>query len=355
MATIKEIAKACNVSIATVSNVLNNRKKVNENTKKLILETAKQMEYVPNYMAKNLKQKETKVIGIITEDLTVFNCPEIVDGIHAYLEEVNYSFLLGNLRLYKKYGNKFYVSEEYRNQISEEFRMMQAKQVDGIIYIGAHSREIRCLPNDINIPVVLAYGRSSDPEVLSVIFDDEKASYDAASLLIKRGHQKIGIIAGDYKSIHTDERLLGYQRALYEHKLLYNPELVYYGDWEKISGYEGAKKLCREGVTAIFSMNDIMACGIYEYAKEADIIIGKDLSIIGFDNRDMCPELQPSLATVALPLYKIGRKASELIIKLIKKEDDYDKNIIKIACEIIERDSISKTFKTGTNISNNIE
>jgi len=346
MATIKEIANACNVSIATVSNVLNGKKSVSEKTKKRILETAKRMEYVPNYMAKNLKQKETKVIGIITEDLTVFNCPEIVDGIHTCLEEENYSFLLGNLRLYKKYGNEFYSTEEYHEEVEEEFRIMQAKQVDGIIYIGAHSREIHCIPEDISIPVILAYGISRNKSIPSVIFNDEKAAYDATTALIEKGYEKIGVITGEDKSIHTMERLLGYQRALFDHKILYNPGLVFHGNWERVSGYNGARKLLQEGATGIFAMNDIMAAGIYDYASETEVVIGKELAVIGFDDREICDAFKPSLSTLALPLYEIGRKAAKLILDTLKnKPEPKEEQIFKIDCKVIERESSSKTFK----------
>ena len=107
MANIKEVAEACEVSIATVSNIFNGKGRVSEETKERIIRIAKEMNYVPNIMAKNLKQRRSNVIGIITEDLTVFNSVGIVDGIHEFLEEQGYSFLLGNLRLYKKYNFEF--------------------------------------------------------------------------------------------------------------------------------------------------------------------------------------------------------------------------------------------------------
>lgn len=343
MATIKEIAKACNVSIATVSNVLNDTKKVSEPLKLLILETARSMEYVPNYMAKNLKQKETRVIGIIAEDLTVFNCPEIVDGIHTYLEEVNYSFLLGNLRLYKKYGNKFYSTEEYKQQVENEFRIMQAKQVDGIIYIGAHSRKLNCIPVELALPVVVAYGISNNNKIPSVIFNDEKAAFEATSLLIGEGHSVIGLITGDENSIHTKERLLGYQSALFKNKILYNPELVYQGNWERVTGYDGARKLVGETVTAIFSMNDIMAGGVYDYACEKGLRIGSDLSLIGFDNRELGEAFYPALSTMALPLHEIGRKAAQSIINILRGNAvSENEMLIRIDCRSIERKSIGK-------------
>ena len=98
MATIKEIAKLCNVSIATVSNVLNGKPGASEETQRLILEAVEKLYYTPNAFAQRLKQKGSATIGIITEDLTAFNTPELVDGVHFACEQHGYEIILGNLR-----------------------------------------------------------------------------------------------------------------------------------------------------------------------------------------------------------------------------------------------------------------
>ena len=94
MATIKEIAKACHVSVATVSNILNKKPGASEATRELVLKTAKEMDYMPNYVAKNLKTKNTRSIGVIAEDMTIFSIPDIIDGITEYCEEADYQILL---------------------------------------------------------------------------------------------------------------------------------------------------------------------------------------------------------------------------------------------------------------------
>lgn len=346
MATIKEIAKACNVSIATVSNILNGKENAGPKTRKIVLNMADELGYVPNYMAKNLKQHRTKLIGIITEDLTVFNCPEIVDGIHDYLEAAGYNFVLGNLRLYKKYNNDFIASEEYRSQVENEFRIMEAKQIEGIIYVCAHSRVVHFIPEKAAVPVVLAYGKSDNPNYPAVVYNDEQGAYDAVSELIKRGRKSIGVITGEEKSSHTRQRMTGYQRALFEHKILFDPGMIYHGNWERESGYSGAEYLTGRGTDAIFSMNDMMAAGIYDYAAEKQIKIGEDLSLIGFDNREICEVFRPGLTTMVLPLGEIGRKSAEIALEAIRekkniKEDMKDiGRLYEINCRIIRRSSI---------------
>lgn len=343
MATIREIAKACGVSISTVSNVLNNKSNVGEDTRQKILDTAKEMAYIPNYMAKNLKLKTTKTIGIITEDLTVFNCAEIVDGIHEFFDEHGYTFLLGNLRLYKKYDNEFYHRDVYKKQVDTELNKMKAKQVDGIIYIGAHCRKINYIPQGFPIPLVLAYSFCSNPDIPSVIFDDEEAAYQATSALIKNGNRKIGVIAGELSSLHTKERINGYKRALGDAGIPFHRNLIQEGNWNKTQSICACKTLMDEAVTAIFAMNDIMAGGVYEFTAREELKVGTDLDLIGFDNREVAQAYNPTLTTMKLPLNRIGRKAAEIMINILENgRESIQKNLYKINCELIIRDSLRK-------------
>lgn len=342
MVTIKEIAKACGVSVATVSNVLNGKGRVGEKTKQKVLDTAKEIGYVPNLLAKNLKQHGTRTIGVITEDLTVFNCVNIVDGINECLDASGYTFILGNLRLYKKFKNAFYHNEGYYREVEKEFQMMQSRRVEGFIYIGAHSRKIKSIPADLKEPIVMAYGYAEEKRIPSVTYDDEQGGFDAASHLIARGHKKIGIIQGESESIHTARRILGYQKALYQNGILYNPDFAMQGDWSRESGYLACEKLYSQGVRAIFSMNDVMAAGVYDFAHENYLQVGKDIALVGFDDREIAKAFNPELATMALPLTEIGKKAAEMVLGMIEKgislEDTQE--LVRLKCTFVERPSI---------------
>lgn len=339
VATIKEIARESGVSIATVSNIVNGKPGASEETRKRVLETVKRLDYTPNVIAKNLKQKNTKTIGIITEDITVFNTGGIVDGINEYCDNNDYQFVLGNLRLYQKYDKNFYDSNEYYDRVTEEFKMMQSKQVEGIIYIGCHCRKLECIPKNLSIPIVIAYSFVENNAFSSVVFNDEQGAYYATSRLIQAGHRNIGVICGLQQSLHTQQRLLGYQRALYDNQILLNPKLIQYGDWERKSGYEASKMLEKQNVTAIFAMNDVMAGGVYDYFNSKENRIGKDIALIGFDNREVSQAYNLPLSTMALPLFEIGRKSAEVLLSILNappKEHD----IYKINCKYVERKSI---------------
>ncbi|SFL33867.1 transcriptional regulator, LacI family [Lachnospiraceae bacterium KH1T2] len=336
MATIKEVAKECGVSIATVSNALNGTGRASKETKERIIKIAKDMGYVPDLVARNLKQKRTKVIGIITEDITVFNTVGIVDGIHEYLEKCGYSFLLGNLRLFRKYDNDFYKNNSYVEAARKEFRIMESQRVAGVIYVGAHCREINVIPKNYKVPTVIAYGYGKAP---SVLYDDEEAAYEAVEQLINSGAKNIGMILGEQTSLHTIERRRGFERAMFDHKLLMNPNLIEAGNWHRRGGYEAGKKILSRGADAIFSMSDIMSVGVYDYAYENNLKIGKDFSIVSFDNREISAELSPGLSTMAIPLTEIGRVAAQTMIGLAEDTGKAE-GVSKLRCSFLSRGSV---------------
>lgn len=345
MATIKEIAKESGVSIATVSNIVNGKPGAGEETRKRVLETIERLDYRPNAIAKSLKQKNSRTIGIITEDLTVFNTPSIVDGINEYCDDHSYEFVLGNLRLYKKYDEKFYNSDRYYGRVLDEFKMMESKKVEGIIYIGCHSRNLECIPSNFSIPIVVAYGFDNNKEFSSVIFNDEQGAYEVTCKLIEAGHKNIGVISGVQESIHTKQRLLGYQRALYDNKILFNPQFIQSGDWSRKSGYEASKIFLEQNITAIFAMNDVMAGGVYDFFYEKEYRIGRDIAVVGFDNQEVSKAYSPPLSTIELPLFEIGRKSAKLLIDMITQPDKkFEPEIYKIDCKFIERKSIYKNL-----------
>lgn len=320
MATIKEIAKACNVSIATVSNILNGKPGASEATRSLVLKTVEKMDYTPNYVAKNLKMRNTRSIGVIAEDMTIFSIPDIIDGITEYCQEIDYQILLTNMRLFKKYNDVYYNREDYFGLVKQEIRKLMAKQVEGIIYVTAHERIMHCIPDNLPIPAVMAYGYTQSGKVPSVVVDDEHGAYEAVQYLIERGHKQIGVITGKNDSIHMQARLVGYQKALRDNGLLYNPEFIYYGDWNREAGYNGTEKLLDRGVTAIFCMNDIMAGGVYDRADELGLRIPEDISVVGYDNRELSSYYKPPLTTITLPLHDIGYRAAEVMIDLLDKK-----------------------------------
>ena len=354
MATIKEVAEACNVSIATVSNILNGKPGASEATRKFVLKTAEKMEYTPNYVAKHLKMRNTRSIGVIVEDMTIFSSPDIVDGITDYCQRVDYQILLTNLRLFKKYDDKYYNRDDYYGSVKQEIRKLMSKQVEGIIYVTAHERVMHCIPDELPIPAVMAYGYTRSGRVPSVVVDDEHGAYEVVQYLIEQGHRKIGVITGKADSLHMQDRLLGYQKALRDNGILYDPELICYGDWTRKSGYRCANILLDKDVTAIFCMNDLMAGGVYDRAEEGNIKIPEDISVVGYDNRELSSYYKPPLTTITLPLHDIGYRAAEVMIGMVDKkiqtrEEEIIKSISNLRLQLINECNCIKNEKQRYN------
>ncbi|MCL2128534.1 MAG: LacI family DNA-binding transcriptional regulator [Treponema sp.] len=339
--TIKEIARLTNVSAATVSNVLNGKAGAASEAKaREIADVARNLHYMPNMLARNLQQQKTNTVGIITEDLTVFNTPEIVDGIDAFCEENGYGIILENMRLFKRYKNDFTDTPKHQELLDSMLKNLGAKQVEGIIYVGYHCREIAFLPSRVQVPFVYAYCYPREEIYPAVMYDDEKAAADVTRLLVCRGHKNIGVICGPASSYHTQARLKGFKAAMAEHGFKAGSDCIVYGDWERPSGYRLAALLLDRGVSAIFSFNDLMASGVYQQASERGLQIGKDISLFGFDNRDISQGYIPALSTVEPPLHQIGRRCAEIVFSQIKRRKTGRKRIY-LPCTILERRSVA--------------
>ncbi|MCR4586797.1 MAG: LacI family transcriptional regulator, partial [Lachnospiraceae bacterium] len=288
MTTLKEIASRCGVSATTVSNVLSGKPKVSEETRQKILEEVKRTGYQPNYMAQGLRIQKTHTIGIIAEDICQFSTPDLLDGIMIKLEEAGYRATVKNLRLYSRWGDRWYdMDREYHSVFDPALQELLAAKVDGIIHVAGHGRPIHVYPNDFEKPVVMAYAYSESSQIPSIVLDDEQGSYAMVKHLLSLGHKRIGFISGRADNIHSQLRIAGYQKALYESKILYDPSLVVYGNWDKKTGYEETAHLLQQApdVSAIFCISDEMSGGVLQYLREQHIEVPGKISVVSFDNR----------------------------------------------------------------------
>ena len=362
MVTIKDVAKQCNVSIATVSNVINGKQNVSEATRRQVMDAIERLNYTPNAVAKNLKSKRTKTLGIIVEDITVFCAPGILDGITKCCEEKGYNIVFTNLRLYEKFGDAYYNNEDFYKLAECQLQQIIAKQVDGIIYVTAHERELSCIPDNLPVPVVMSYGYIESDRYPSVFVDDETGAYELVKYVISQGHSRIGVIAGKHDSIHTNNRMSGYKKALKEAGIEYDDRLVVEGNWTRESGFEKTDELLDQNVTAIFCMNDIMAGGVYSRLEEEGLVPGDDISVVGYDDRELSRYMNPPLTTMSIPLKEIGYQTalriiaqiesveilgengavSQTDIDIAKLKEELDKLEIPVAGELKVRRSIKK-------------
>lgn len=345
MITVKEIARMSGVSPSTVSNIINGKGNMTKETKERVLKVIEETGYKPNFYAQSMRLTNNKLICVIAEELCQFSGPPIVEAIMDYAEENGYRVMLINMGMYYKWKNhNKQVGDDsflldYAKPAFEEAMLLRPA---GIIYLAAHGRILNCAPSDLNIPLVFSYAAYRDDKYKSVIIDDVRASKEVVNYLIKKGHRKIGVIAGTGDNLHSIKRLEGYKEALCDNAISFDESLIFKGDWERESGYEGAKMLDKENVTAVWCMNDLMAVGAYDYFRECGKAVGKDISIIGFDNREISEIMYPELSTIEIPLEKIGLESAKLMIKEIENAEFRDtvQPPELVPCKMIERSSV---------------
>lgn len=343
MITVKEIAQMCNVSVSTVSNILNGKPNASEETRRRVWEAIKQTGYQPNYFAQSIRKKKSKVISIVVEDLGEFSTPPIVEAAMEYCEEQGYRCVLINLRLYNKWKASWYDEEDLvKAALKPHIQEILSIKSDGVLYIAGHCRYIDYFPQDFLLPVVLAYGLAVENKYPSVVIDDEKGGYDITKYLLEKGHGKIGVVTGAKDNLHTKERLAGYKRALAEANIAYEPKLICEGDWSRRSGYAHMSDLLEGGVSAVFAMNDSMAAGVYDYLYEQELVPGEDISVIGYDNKELAEYLRPELSTNQVPLKEIGHRAAQILLERLESEEPERNNEpIRLPCKMIHRKSVA--------------
>lgn len=343
MITVKDIAKVCNVSPSTVSNILNGRPNVGDETRERVMKVIKETGYQPNYFASSMRKQNSRTIGIIVEDLKQFTTPPIVVAIMAYCEDKGYRTILLNLRMYDRWQDTWYQDEKkLASVLHPALKEMSAIKADGLIYVAGHGRTLNCFPKDFSIPTVIAYASSENDRYPSILIDDENGGYDMGRFLVSKGHTKIGVITGVKDNMHSRKRLAGFQRALFDAGVLYNPGWTFHGTWQRESGYQLAQKVYETGVTCIWCMNDQMAAGVYDYCYEKGIVIGKDISIAGFDDMENAEYMYPRLTTNGIPLRRIGKKSAELMIHILE-EEGWQPETMKtwIPCQMKEGKSVA--------------
>lgn len=325
---IQEVAKIAGVSPSTVSRALNGFPGISEKTRQRIIEVARKLNYRPNYRGQILTTKSTKNIGLLITDITNPFFPEVVRGAEEYASEAGYTILLGN-------------TSESEDKETNYLDFFSRGPVDGIIISASRvSNEHIMKLAEEGLPIVVINRILDHPKISFVSTDMEKGGYLGTMHLLKLGHSKIAFINGPRHSEASQKRLEGYKKALKEGEITYNPEIVSFNLPTAESGYkEAIKLLCtKEPPTAIFTYNDLMAFGVLKAAKELGIRIPEELSVIGFDDIFFSSFTDPPLTTIKQFKDELGRRAVELLFKLMKGE----REDLMIEPELIIRNTTSR-------------
>lgn len=329
--TIKDIAKMANVSIGTVSRIINNSDEgYSEETRERVLKIIEESGYVPNEVARGLITKRTKTLGLILPDITNPFFPDIARGAEDEANTRKYSVILCN-------------SDNNVEKEREYIQLLNQKYVDGILFCTNPFQENKQLWRYLgsNIPVVVTDSFEIKEETYGVFVDNEMGGYLATKHLVDLGHRNIACITGPNKSRSSVQRLNGYKKALEEVGIPFDLDLIVEGNYKIKSGMDGVQNLKGKTYTAIFACNDLMAYGVYKELTSMGFKIPDDISVVGFDDINLSQVVHPRLTTVSQPAYEIGRKAAELLINRIENTS-IENRIIMFEPELVIRESTKK-------------
>ena len=353
VSTIRDVAKEAKVSIATVSNVLNGRPNVSDDTIVRVRRAIQKLGYVPSYVSRSAKLVKSQTIGVIVEDITIpfYQSSTIIKGISIFCEKESLSLELINMNLgsidnLNAVLNNISSDPRFIKEFNNALKTFEMSNLCGIIYVGHHPRDISDIVSQIPYPTVVAYSTASDVDY--VIEDDEQGGELATQYLINHGHRKIGIISGRTDSHSAYFRQIGFQRKLMENGIAFDPRKVYAGKWVFEDGVDAINYLMEleDKPTAIFAMSDIMGYGAMSRLMELGYKIPDDISIIGFDNMESSSYVYPHMTSVSLPFEKMGYEAASLLMRRINNDIQADHPIHKkIICEVYERDTVKDLSK----------
>ena len=331
--TIKDIAKALNISTSTVSRALRDHHEIKEETKNKVIELASKLDYQPNVVSLSLLKRKTNTIGVIVPKMGYHFFSAALEGIEAATLKAGYTVMVCQ------------TNESYEREV-QNIRNMAAGRVDGILVSVSgetnkydHFKQIK----NKGIPLVFFDRECEAIRSSNVVANNYAAASKAVEHLITRGCKKIAYLGGPAHLSLSQKRLQGYKDALLKNKLQFNPDWVTHCDVSR----DDAKRITlqllelNDRPDAIFAMSDRLATSAMSVIKQRNLRIPDDIAMIGFNNEPMTDIVSPSLTTISQPEFEIGKKAAEILLKEINlkenEEPDYESYVMET--ELIVRES----------------
>ncbi|QHE51705.1 LacI family DNA-binding transcriptional regulator [Pontibacillus sp. HMF3514] len=313
--TIYEVAKEADVSIATVSKVINNTGRISEATRIKVLEAMKALNYYPSVVASALTGKRTDTLGLLIPDISNPFFSEIARNIEDKAHERGISVIM--------------CSTDHDEEKEKKYiELLKRKQVDGfIVASGIKNKGIMKELTEANVPLAMLAQEEPAYDVTVVSVDNYKGGYEATSHLFLNGHRNVGIIA---EQMHSNNmRLYAYRDVHEAFGVLINEDNIVKTTATIENGRECTKQLLDKDdpPTAIFACNDLLAIGVIQAAREKGLNIPDDLSVIGFDNTILATTTVPALTTMAQPIEDMGKKIIDVIINKIEGDNERQESI----------------------------
>ena len=312
MANMKQVAKKCGVSVATISRVINHPENVLPETRDKIIAIMQELNYIPNEQARSLTLNRTNTIALLIPNILNPLYPQIAKGVEDICHQKGYNLLLCN-------------TEQNISKERDYIDMLIKRKVDGLVLSSTLLNKVDIEKIKLhNIPLVMI-GENKDNVQANMVFTDyELGVYQAIIHFIDIGYKRIAFIGSSGNKLESDQKQRGYEKALKEFLIPINKDYMIEGDNEVEGGYFSAQKLLqlKPAPQAIFACNDLMAIGAIDAIKNDGLRIPQDIGIIGFDDIKMASLVEPKLTTVSQPVYKMGLIAARLLFDSMGNEDE---------------------------------
>jgi len=326
--TIRDVARKAGVSHQTVSRVINGRESVLPETRALVEAAIEQMGYRPSAIARSMARGQTHTLACISPNLTDYTFASVIEGAETEARQHEY-FLLSSSAC---------DSDAFHELVNE---LIGHRRVDGLIVINPYADDrYKFLPKDF--PLVFVGARSHDGKVCSVALDDEKVAYEATRHLISLGHANIAMVTGPMEEDCSQDRADGYQRALCEAGIGFDESMIIEGNWSATSGQDALFSFVEQGriPTAVFAQNDRMAMGILRAARDMNLKVPSQLSVIGVDDMPLSSYFDPPLTTMRQDMPLIGQKATRMLLDIIQNKNSSIREV-KLPAQLVVRQSTS--------------
>jgi len=310
MSTIKDVALRAQVSVATVSHVVNDTRFVSEAARARVQQAIAELHYVPSALARSLKSNRTHTVGMMIPNSSNPYFAEIIRGIEDSCYEAGFNVILCN-------------SDDDPLRQSTYVRLLSEKQVDGLIVMSSGTdAELLQTLRAAKMPLVLVDREIDDLVADLVEVNHEAGGFLATQHLLQLGHRRIACIAGPHGLSSARERVQGYQRALRDAGVAADDRLLRHGDFTSAGGHAAMAELLAPALpadrpSAVFASNDLMAIGAVCAAAAKGLRLPQDLSVIGFDDIALAAYSNPPLSSIVQPKHHTGALAAQLLLQRI--------------------------------------
>jgi DNA-binding LacI/PurR family transcriptional regulator len=338
VATVTDVAKKAGVSVSTAARVLSGRGYASEETRRVVLEAAKELGYVPNQIARSLRTRQTRMLGLLIGDVENSFYSTIARNVESVTKEAGYHVVLCN-------------SDDDPETEREYLKLLEGMRVDGLIVTPTLKNRVHLARlMDKGIVIVQMDRRVERLAADAIVVDNEAGAASAVAHLVEAGHTRIGILTGELEVPTASQRLAGFRRALVEHGIAIQESLIKSGSFHREHAIEDATELinAEPSPTAIFAANNILAEAALIALGQQGLRVPRDVSIVAFDDVPWMGMVDPSVTTLRQPIADMARSAAELVLRRLREGRQGPPSTIVFRTQLIERDSVAPLRRSKT-------